>query len=202
MNRLSPSTRLRLAEGAPSEVEGQAVGFKLLAALFVFAIGLSSGCGYSLAGRGSFLPDSIRTIGVPLFVNQTQVFDIERRLTERVRSEFIGRGKYRVIPEQAGADAVLTGTITSIALTPSAFNDQQQATRYIITVTTSLEFKETATSKVLWSNPAWQFREEYQLTNATQALDPNAFFGQEANALERIANDFARSAVSAILEAF
>lgn len=41
----------------------------------------SSSCGYSLAGRGSFLPAYIRTIGVPLFVNQTSVYDIERRIT-------------------------------------------------------------------------------------------------------------------------
>lgn len=175
--------------------------FAVFAALLTFAVA-SSGCGYSLAGRGSFLPESIRTIGVPLFVNQTQIFDVERLLTERVRSEFIGRGKYRVIPEATGADAVLTGTITSITLTPSSFNEQQQATRYVITVTTSLEFTEVSSKKVLWSNSAWQFREEYQLTTATQALDPTAFFGQEANALERISNDFARSAVSAILEAF
>ena len=32
--------------------------------------------------------------------------------------------------------------------------------------------------------------------------DPAAFFGQEANALERVATDFAKSVVSAILEAF
>jgi hypothetical protein len=174
----------------------------LLVVLWSLAIAASSGCGYSLAGRGSFLPESIRTIGVPMFVNQTQVFDIERRLTERVRSEFIGRGNYRVLPEAAGADAVLTGTITSISVSPAAFNEQQQATRYAIIVTTALEFTETASKKVLWSNPSWQFREEYQLTTATEALDPNAFFGQETNALDRIAANFARSVVSAILEAF
>jgi hypothetical protein len=169
---------------------------------FVVFVMVSVGCGYSLAGRGSFLPESIRTIGVPLFVNQTQIFDVERRLTERVRSEFIGRGRYRVIPETAGADAVLTGQITSITLVPASFNTQQQATRYAIIVTTSLEFRDVKADKVLWSNPAWQFREEYQLTTAVEALDAEAFFGQEANALDRIANDFARSVVSAILEAF
>lgn len=168
----------------------------------VVAVVVSSGCGYSLAGRGSFLPESIRTIGVPLFVNRTQVFDLEQRLTEQVRSEFIGRGRYRVIPESSGADAVLSGQITSITLAPSSFNDQQQATRYAIIVTTSLEFRDIKADKILWSNPAWQFREEYQLTTAVEALDVTAFFGQEANALDRIANDFARSVVSAILEAF
>ena len=51
-----------------------------------------SSCGYSLAGRGSFLPDYINTIGVPTFANQTSVFDVEQLLTQRVRAEFIGRG--------------------------------------------------------------------------------------------------------------
>jgi hypothetical protein len=172
-------------------------------ALLGITVGLwSPGCGYSLAGRGSFLPESIKTIGVPLFTNSSQVFDIERRLTERVRSEFIGRGKYRVLPDAAGADAVLTGEISSVTLTPSSFNEQQLATRYVITVTTKLEFKDVKADKILWSNPAWQFREEYEVTNASEATDVNAFFGQEANALDRIAQNFARSVVSAILEAF
>jgi hypothetical protein len=33
-------------------------------------------------------------------------------------------------------------------------------------------------------------------------VDPAAFFGQDAQALDRISADFARSIVSAILEAF
>jgi hypothetical protein len=32
--------------------------------------------------------------------------------------------------------------------------------------------------------------------------DPNAFFGSDQNALERLAGEFARAVVSAILEAF
>ena len=46
-----------------------------------------------------------------------------------------------------------------------------------------------------------QFREEYDVS--TTARDrPNAFLGQDANALERLATEFARAVVSAILEAF
>ena len=52
-----------------------------------------AGCGYSLAGRGSFLPASIKVIGIPLFTNNTNVFELERRVTDKVRAEFIGRGK-------------------------------------------------------------------------------------------------------------
>ena len=54
-----------------------------------------SSCGYSLAGRGSFLPDYIKTIGVPTFDNRTTLFNLETQVTEKVRSEFIGRGLTR-----------------------------------------------------------------------------------------------------------
>lgn len=160
-----------------------------------------TGCGYSLAGRGSFLPAYIRTIGVPDFTNNTTVFDIERLVTQRVRSEFIGRGKYKVVPEREGVDGLLIGEISSINFSPSAFNAQSQATRYTLIVTAKIEFRDVRADKVLWSTQALQFREEYESAPA-DGLDPSAFFGQNANALERLAQEFARSIVSAILEAF
>ena len=68
---------------------------------------LSSDCGYALAGRGSFLPDYVETIGIPLFENNTAFFEMEQILTEAVRTEFIGRGSYQIVPEEDGVDAVL-----------------------------------------------------------------------------------------------
>jgi hypothetical protein len=159
-------------------------------------------CGYSLAGRGTFLPASIRIIGIPQFVNQTPVPEIEQRFTERVRAEFIGRGKYQVLPQDANVDAVLRGTIMSLSITPTNFNQSQQATRYVITIATRIEFVDVKADKKLWENPSMVFREEYDLPPDTAVGDPKAFFGQSSNALERVANDFARSVVSAILEAF
>jgi hypothetical protein len=160
-----------------------------------------SSCGYSLAGRGSFLPDYIRKIGVPLFVNNTPVYDIERKVTDRVRAELAGRGKYKVDTVDTDVDAVLAGEIIAVTLTPAAFTDQQQASRYVLTLVAKIEFTDLKSKKVLWSNPALQFREEYEVTN-TATLDPNAFLGQDANALERLSAEFARTVVSAILEAF
>jgi hypothetical protein len=158
-------------------------------------------CGYSLAGRGSFLPEYIKVIGVPMFVNDTPVYDVERRITERVRSEFIGRGKWTVKPEANGVDALLSGEITSISLTPAAFTDQRQASRYVLTLSAKIEFKDVKTGKVLWSNPAMQFREEYDISS-TATPDATTFFGQDSAALDRVAQEFARAIVSAILEAF
>jgi hypothetical protein len=167
----------------------------------LLAVLLHSGCGYSLAGRGSFLPAYIKRIGIPMFVNNTAVFDLDRQVTERVRSEFIGRGKYAIVTETTGVDGLLTGVISSVALVPVAFNEGQQATRYALILSASVEFKDMHTNKVIWSNPSMQYREEFAL-NPTSAVDTNTFLGQDINARERMANEFARALVSAILEAF
>ena len=162
----------------------------------------SSGCGYSLSGRGTFLPSYIKTIGVPMFVNNTPVFDVERTITQRVTAELIGRGRYTVQPDRTGVDAVLIGEILSIGLTPSAFN-QQQATRYTITIVAKIEFRDLKTDKVLWQNPALAFSEQYDVTTTVAgAGDAATFLGQNQNAMERLASEFARTIVSAILEAF
>ena len=161
-----------------------------------------AGCGYSLAGRGSALPAHIKTIGVPLFTNATTVFDVEQTLTQRVRLEFIGRGRYKVVPDDAGTDAVLKGDITGISIRPTAFDSNQQASRYEITVVVKVEFRDVTTDKVLYENPAQTFKEEYEVTTGTSASDPQTFIGQNSNALERLSTDFAKTVVTAVLEAF
>lgn len=160
-----------------------------------------AGCGYSLAGRGSALPANIKTIGVPLFTNATTVFDVEQTLTQRVRLEFIGRGRYKVVSDEGGVDATLKGDITAISIRPTAFDGNQQASRYEITVVVKVEFRDVVNDKVLYENPAQTFKEEYDVTTA-QSADAQSFLGQNSNALERLATDFAKTVVTAVLEAF
>jgi Lipopolysaccharide-assembly len=164
--------------------------------------GSTAGCGYTLAGRGAFLPANIRTIGVPTFTNHTTVFNLETLLTQKVRGELIGRGKYQILPQDTGVDAVLVGDVAAVSILPATFNNQQLATRYTIQIVASIQLRDVRENKVLWENPSMSFRQDYDNTSGTSALDPAAFFGQEVNALERVSTDFARSIVSAILEAF
>ena len=169
--------------------------------LLPFALS-GSACGYALAGRGSFLPDYIKVIGVPQFENRTTVFNFDQKITEQVRQELQGRGgRYRVLPEGTG-DAIITGVITGLTLTPGGFNATQQATRYSVVVTASVEFRDTHSNKVLWSNPSLQFREEYPISSSTTTTDASTFFGQDATSLTRLAQNFAKSVVTSILENF
>jgi hypothetical protein len=164
---------------------------------------VASGCGYALAGRGSFLPADIQVVGVPPLVNNSTFFQIEQILTEKIRTEFIGRGRYRVIPVPEGADAVVTGTVTNVSVQPIGFTDQQLASRYQFSVTMNVEFTDSRTNQVLWSNRSLTFREEYELsTRSNVALEGATFLSQERSSFDRIADDVARTVVTAILEAF
>ncbi len=175
---------------------------KFLVPALVLAALASSSCGYTLAGRGSFLPESIKTIGVPDFTNRTPYFEFGQTLSQRVRSEFIGRGRYKVLPQESGVDAILRAQLNSVSLTPTGFNDLQQATRYVVMVSLSIQLVQASDGKVLWQNPGQVLREEYQVSSGGTLADPETFFGQASNAVQRMSTDFAKSVVSAILEAF
>jgi hypothetical protein len=162
---------------------------------------VSAGCGYALAGRGSFLPSYIRTVGIPPIENKTTFYRVEQVLTEKVRAEFIGRGKYRVVPDATGADAMLTAEIGGISYQPVGLTEAQLASRFLFTVIIRAQFTDARTSEVLWSNDQLTFREEYELTTSG-GVAGETFLDQEASSFDRMSTDIARSLVTAILEAF
>ena len=70
----------------------------------------SAGCGYQVAGRADTIPDEVRTIAIPPFVNNTTEFKIEQFLAEAVTREFQTRTRFRVVNGENGADATLRAT--------------------------------------------------------------------------------------------
>lgn len=162
-----------------------------------------SGCGYALSGRGSFLPSYIKVVGVPLLENLSTFLDIENLLTERTRNELIGRGRYRVVADTTAVDAVLSGTITGVSVSPIGFTEQNLASRYAFVLVMKVAFTSVSTGEALWSNDSMTFRGEYELNTRGVAVVVGAtFVAQERAAFDRIATDVARTVVSAVLEAF
>ena len=124
-------------------------------------------------------------------------------LTQKVRAEFIGRGRYQILPEATGVDARADRRgVVGHDHAGQLHRRTQLASRYMITMIASVELRDVRENKVLWENPGLMFRQDYEAQGATSALDPAAFFGQDRNALDRMSTDFARTIVSAILEAF
>src|SRR5258707_9416587 len=77
-----------------------------------------AGCGYHVAGHGSALPPTVRTIAVPALENKTSSYRIEQRLTSATIHEFLARTHYRIVTNAADGDAVLRGKVVSLEAVP------------------------------------------------------------------------------------
>lgn len=176
----------------------------LLRSLPVLACGVAaSSCGYALVGRGSFLPAYIQTLGIPMFGNATPYQSVEQLFTQKVRTEFQSSRRYTVVPSDEGVDGVVRGSIESISVLPASLNAQQLASRVRATVVVKVSFEDVKAQKTLWENPALTFSDEYDLPSQTGAtVNVAAFIDNDKVAMDRMSTDFARSVVSAILEAF
>lgn len=170
----------------------------VLFSLFPFLFSVLPGCGYHVAGRGSRLPESLKTIAVPALENRTTRYRIEQRLTEALVRELLARTKYRVVQDVSSADAVLRGEVTSIESRAVLFDAATgRATTMNVTVLLKVRLVERETQKALYANDNFLFREQYEIST-----DVASFFEEQDPALERLARDFAARLVAALLENF
>lgn len=153
-------------------------------------------CGYRLRGTGSFLPPHIKRVVVPMFKNMTTRFELDVKLTQGVIDELVARGKVEVTSNSEKADALLVGEITSFNVNPIGFSRQDTADRYNITVVAKIIMRDLANQKVIFSNPSFVYVEEYEVPQGT------SFETWETQAISKVAEKFARSLVSTILEGF
>jgi len=155
-------------------------------------------CGYHTAGHSTAIPQEVRTIAIPAFVNQTHTYRIEQMLTAAVVREMTTRTQYHVVQDSAaGADATLSGTVLSAYTTPLTYDSTTgRAASVLVVISMSVSFADK-TGKLLYRNPAYLFREQYEISR-----DPNSFFEEDTPALARLSRDFAQTLVSNILEGF
>lgn len=179
-------------------------GRAALLAPLLAGIALSAvSCGYRLAGQANRLPADLKVIAIPAFENRTTLMRLGQRLTSAVMEEFIQRTNYRVVGtpgsgQEAGADAVLRGTVLTARSTPLIFDASTgRASAVQITITIQVELRHLRRQQVLFSNPRYIFREQYEVSS-----DLDSFFDERNPALERLARDFAATLVTAVLENF
>jgi hypothetical protein len=170
-------------------------------ALALVLIATLAGCGYALEGHGITTDPSIKRIGVPLFKDETGRYELDSKITAAVISELLKRGRFTVVKSATGVDAVVDGDILTFDVVPVNFTDTGQyteATRYAISVTASVTYRKVGQQEPIWSNPRFSFQDEYDL----QIEAAQNYFDREEQSIDRLAESFARSLVSTMLEAF
>lgn len=170
----------------------------LAAALATFSILLTAGCGYHVADTASRLPPDIKTIAIPIFKNKSTRFRIEQKVSAAVMRAFIERTDFQVTPNPAGADAELKGTIDSVRSGVLTYNPNTgAATTFQMQVNANVELIDLHNHQVLFSNPHYVFRAEYQVSQSTSAL-----YEEDESAMNRLSRDFAQTLVTDILQNF
>jgi hypothetical protein len=175
-------------------------------ALAVVMAVLLNGCGYALVGRGTVVDPTIKKIGVPTFVNATGKPALDQKITQRVIEELLRRGRFDVVQERSGVDALVEGELIRYDAQPVGFSADAlgggggtttQANRYAITLTARIRYGKVGEPEPIWSSEGFQFRDEYEV-----GTDQASFFDREEQAIDRLATSFARSLVATMLEAF
>jgi outer membrane lipopolysaccharide assembly protein LptE/RlpB len=179
-------------------VSGHARARRLVLAWSAALLLLTAACGYHTAGTAVRLPTDLHAIYVPGIANSTQAYRIGQVLTEAVVRELRERTNYRIVTVNDGtADATLNGTITTVYIAPltyDAVTGRISSSLVVVVLNASLTGKG---GKVLWSNPYFLYREQYQ-----ESVDVASFFEEATPAVQRIATSFAKTLVANILEAY
>jgi len=157
----------------------------------------SLGCGYTLVGKASSLPESIRVVQFTTLENLTPRVGLEQRLSAEIARELASRGRFRVQSAREGANAVLSGAVLSFNLFPVAYDTAGRASDYQVQVTARISLKTIPDEKALWENPAYTFRDNYQFSASAAS-----YVDRENEAIDRVAGRFAQSLVTSLLEGF
>ena len=168
-------------------------------AITVACLFAMAGCGYHTSGHMVPLPSDVHTIYVPMFQNTTQTFRVEQTLTAAVVQELRSRTEFHVVTTNEGdtADATLKGLVNYTANSPLTYDSVTgRISSSVVTIGLKVSLV-GKTGKVLFDNPNYIYREQYQVSR-----DVASFFDESNPAFLRIANEFAKSLVSNIVEAY
>jgi outer membrane lipopolysaccharide assembly protein LptE/RlpB len=175
------------------------VAMRKLTLVAVACLELLIGCGYHVAGTATHIPADVRTLAVPIFVNDSLTYHTNVAMTNAVIHELDLRTRLRVVPDEDthAADAILHGTVLTQSILPLTYDsDTGQSSSFLVTVTAKVEL-DASDGRVLYKNDNYVFRQQYQ---STQVL--STYLREDSPAVQRLSRDFAQALVGDMMDSF
>lgn len=94
--------------------------------IFLCLLLLAAGCGYRFTAGGAPLPDGVRTVHVPVFVNRTSETGVEAVFTELLRQRCMRAG----VLGGEGSDARIEGEVRGVYGAPTILDIKGQLASY------------------------------------------------------------------------
>jgi len=136
----------------------------------IYAFGLAAivfcGCTAPYTPAPQILPQHVRKIYIRPFVNDTNQYGIEEKLTFTLTNVLINDGRFAVVNNEADADGVLVGEISKYVLQPLTYNSNMVTLQWKLWVIVNIYFVDRIKNVTLWSEPNMQAIQTYN--DATQ----------------------------------
>jgi hypothetical protein len=159
------------------------------ACLIVFALLITSSCGYQLVGGKGIFGGEISSVYVPIFKNRTYEPHASLYVTDAFTKELVSIGLFKVNKEDS--DGYIEGSITRILIVPSTMSGQGIVVEKSIRVEVDLSlFRKNGAFIKKWS----LFEAEIYRTDDINSEDYN-----KRDALTRLSERMARKFTSVML---
>lgn len=132
---------------------------------------IAASCGiYSFSG--STLPSHIKTVAVPLLDNKTAEFGIDQQLTDALITAITQDNSLKIADNRT-ADSILRGTIVTISETAGAYDKNENASGFRVTITVTVSYEDIKKKKTLWEEnlSQWGSYEEDRNIGIEEAID-------------------------------
>lgn len=156
---------------------------------------LIMGCGYHIAGTGKNPYKHLHTIHVQILNNISNEPLIQRELTNSIRNAFLTDARL-ALEDANKSDLVLKGTIYNYKIRPVAFNADDIAIEYIVTIGVTITVKDQVKKRIHLKEKLktqWDYR-------ARRAIVTSEANRQEA--LQEAYQDLATRIVSLVIDKF
>ena len=154
---------------------------------------LVGGCGYTLHGH---LPQDVRTVAVPIFVNRTTKPFVETEMTRAIADAFATDGRLKLAARQ-DADTVLEGEVTGYELVSIAFDPAANIRLYRLVVTMNVRFRDVRRNTMLFQQQGLSEKADFRVSGAVSET-----ISREEIGLLAATRDIARAVVALAIERF
>ncbi len=168
----------------------------LLVALLMLLV---SSCGYHTTPVGGIVPETSKTIAIPVFINGTNEPYVDIEITRAVVEEFLADGRLQVVSIDA-ADVVMHGRVVRFDLVPLSYSVDSYVQQYMVNMSVNVSIEESKSHKVLWqeNDLSTVFVSQYPVSLG----DITATKIAKDGAIKNASKDIASTLRSRVLEGF
>jgi len=125
----------------------------------MFLAAAGAGCGYTVR---SALPAHLKTLAIPVFVNNTVEFGLADDITQALVAVFLADRHLRLVQER-DAVAVLRGTVAAYKNQVFGYTSTERATEYEVVLTVQVSFRDMIKNRDVWKEEALSVRTTYSV---------------------------------------